>query len=328
MRSTVGFVELRFLLRVHPDSLRKHLAGAAKSPTVLTSDSMFFRIRPKTGWPEGKRYTLSVDIGLTPCGGTLPLDSALSTSFFVSDTLSCLGLFRNGRKVSPQDTLFLEDDYTLEFSHPVMENGFEDYSSVNGRPSRLIWPSGNRLPINRYLTPGRPWTLSLDAGFPSVDSAYLFKSLRFRADRRFEQDRSGIATIDHKECNGPLRKIGFDSRSAALRGNAGRFDAVTHLRMYRRQEDEVPRREKIGQNILLYRRWKGYAGRVWRFDFLSFSMFPPCQRELHAAGKSGVSRRRLSAQKGFQGDLPYREMETKEILPAGHRSMEQIQIVL
>jgi uncharacterized protein YfaS (alpha-2-macroglobulin family) len=179
IQSTVSFVSIHFDLPVHPDSLRRHLTCTQQSLQLLTSDSLYYSVRPKTGWKEGRNTTLSVDAGLTPRNGNMPLDSALSTSFNISDTIKFLGLFRNGKKVSLSDTLFLEDDNELRFSHPLDYAAIGDYSLINGQPSDQTLCSGNRIDVNRFLLPGKLTTLSLKAGLPSEDSAYLFNDLQF-----------------------------------------------------------------------------------------------------------------------------------------------------
>jgi uncharacterized protein YfaS (alpha-2-macroglobulin family) len=179
VRSTGSFVELRFKPPVHPDSLRKHLTCTRKSLVLNTSDSSDYHIRPKTGWVEGDKITLSIDTGLTPINGNMHLESALVTEFFVSDTIKLLGLFRNGKKVSLSDSLFLEDQYELRFSHPFHEDAFQDYVSVNGVQSDNISHSDNIINVNELFVSGKSTTLLLKAGLPSPDSAYLFKDMTF-----------------------------------------------------------------------------------------------------------------------------------------------------
>lgn len=188
MRSTVSFVEIRFNKPVHPDSLRRHIFCKTKPLELLTSDSLLYRIRPKSGWNEGADVTFTVDTELTPCNGNIKLDSALSTRFNVSDTIRFLGLFRNDQKVSQSDTLFLEDEYSLRFSHQLSLNfsnlsrsGISDYVLVNGKTedknSKLRIES-NRILLQDLPVPGKPVTLTLLAGLPSQDSAFLFNDLK------------------------------------------------------------------------------------------------------------------------------------------------------
>ena len=179
IQSTVSFVSIHFDLPVHPDSLRRHITCTQQSLQLLTSDSLYYKVRPQTGWNDGANVTLSIDAVLTPRGGNMSLDSALSTSFIVSDTIKFLGLFRNGKKVPLSDTLFLEDDYELRFSHPLDYAAIGDYSLVNGKPSDKIQSSMNEINVNRFLDPGKLTTLSLKAGLPSGDSAFLFNDLQF-----------------------------------------------------------------------------------------------------------------------------------------------------
>jgi hypothetical protein len=178
LRTTVGFVDVAFSLDVNIDSLKKHLSGAPKSLDISTSYGRGFRLRPPSGWPGGKRITLSIDSGLTPQGGDVRLDSKLFTTFLVSDTLACLGLFRNGEKVLEQDTLFLEDGYELRFNRPLRTKDLPDFFSVNGKPEGR-YESGDRISIDRFLKPRLPCTLSFQAGMPSEDDAFLFHDMRF-----------------------------------------------------------------------------------------------------------------------------------------------------
>jgi uncharacterized protein YfaS (alpha-2-macroglobulin family) len=179
LRSAVDFVDLAFSLDVNPDSLCKYLSGMPSPLGITTIRSNYYRIRPQSGWPTGHRITLKVGAGLTPVNGTMPLDSKITTSFFVSDSLICQGLFRNNVKVSPSDTLFLEDDYELKFNRPLHADAFRDYLLVNGKRSDSLEAVDNRIAVTSLIVAGQPCTLTLKAGMPSQDSAFLFKNKRF-----------------------------------------------------------------------------------------------------------------------------------------------------
>jgi uncharacterized protein YfaS (alpha-2-macroglobulin family) len=178
-RSTESFIELRFKLPVHPDTLRKHLTCTCKSLVLNTSDSTGYHIRPKTGWREGDKITLSIDTGLTPIDGNMHLESAQTTCFLVSDTIKFLGLYRNEKKVSLSDSLFLEDQYELRFSHPLNYDAIEDYALVNGVQSGLNSYSSTIIDVNELIDSVKSTTLLLKAGLPSIDSAYLFNDMQF-----------------------------------------------------------------------------------------------------------------------------------------------------
>ena len=179
IRTTVDHISLDFSLAVDPDTLRKHLSGIPGPFEITTSDNRNYRLRPKAGWPSGKKIHLTISEHLKPLGGNIPLGTSISTSFLASDTLSCLGLFSDGKEVSSSDTLFLENNYTLRFNRPLLRKALSDYFLVNGREPDNVPSSEVEIKLNRFLAPLRPCTITLKAGMPSVDSAFLFSDIHF-----------------------------------------------------------------------------------------------------------------------------------------------------
>jgi alpha-2-macroglobulin len=182
LRTTVEFVDVQFSMPVDLDSLRKHVStsGAPEPLQISALGSQGFRLRPQSGWPGGKKITLSIDAGLTSRGGNLPLDSVISTTFLVGDTLACEGLFRGeeDKKVSLSDTLFLENDYYLQFNRNLRSIDLQDYFLINNNFTDLH-AYGDQIHINQFLKPGALCTLSFNAGMPSGDDAFLFHDIRF-----------------------------------------------------------------------------------------------------------------------------------------------------
>lgn len=175
LRLTIDHVIVLFSLPVEIDSLRNYLSVTVPFE-ISTSDQTSFSIQPEKNWPSGKKIVLTIKKGLTPSGGNLPLETTLSTSFTASDSLICTGLYRNESLVSPDDSLFLEDKYTLRFNRPLHDEAMPDYSLFNKKPYKR-WHSGNLIKINDLLGTARSCTLSFDAGMPSEDSAFLFTDL-------------------------------------------------------------------------------------------------------------------------------------------------------
>lgn len=182
---TIDYVHIAFSLPVDTDSLRKYLRASV--PFELeTSDKTTFRIRPEKGWPSGKKIIIIVRKDLTPTGGNLPLKSSLSTIFTASDSLICTGLYRKGIPVSMNDSLFLEDKYTLHFNRSLHNDAMPDYCMYNKKPYHQ-WYSGNIIEVNRFFRNATSCTLSFDAGMPSADSAFLFTDLKFVLNGRYNR---------------------------------------------------------------------------------------------------------------------------------------------
>jgi uncharacterized protein YfaS (alpha-2-macroglobulin family) len=175
---TTDSVLVWFSLPVHPDSLLNHLAGF-DSFEITNVNKTTYAIKARNGWPSGKRITLSIDSGLTPLGGNIPLDSNISTSFVANDSLICLGLFRNWKPVSPDDSLYLEDQYTIQFNRNVYMGELCDYMYVNGKPySGWIHEIRNRIGI-KFVDSSTTCTILFNAGMPSYDGAFLFNDVRY-----------------------------------------------------------------------------------------------------------------------------------------------------
>ncbi len=174
---TIDYVNVVFSFPVETDSLRKYISATVPFE-ISSSDNTSFRIRPERGWPSGKKITLTINKGLSPSGGNIPLGKKLSTTFLASDSLICTGLYRNDSLVSPDDSLFLEDRYTLRFNRPLHPDAISDYCLLNKKPFNR-WFSGNEIEINYLLGTATSCTLSFDAGMPSADSAFLFTDLNF-----------------------------------------------------------------------------------------------------------------------------------------------------
>ncbi|HEX2956417.1 MAG TPA: alpha-2-macroglobulin family protein [Chitinispirillaceae bacterium] len=115
---------------------------------------------------------------LTPKNGNIPLKRKLKYNFLISDSLVCLGLFRNDKKVNPSDSFFLEDDYTLQFNRSLHPKATEDYFRVNGKPYDG-WVNDANIDISSLLRKCKSCTLTFETGMPSYDSAFLFKDLKF-----------------------------------------------------------------------------------------------------------------------------------------------------
>jgi hypothetical protein len=169
-------IRLRFTIAVHPDSLRNHMAGC-NHLKITAVDKTTFYIKADNGWPSGKVISLSIDAGLPPLEGDLTLMAPITTRFVASDSLKCLGLFRDGSSVSAEDSLFLEDKYTIRFNREPGREGLDDFFYVNGKPYReSIY---NDLDVNRFFDSSKTCTFEFKAGMPSVDSAFLFNDIRF-----------------------------------------------------------------------------------------------------------------------------------------------------
>lgn len=177
LRLTIDYVNAVFSLPVETDSLRKYISATVPFE-ISSSNNISFRIRPERGWPSGKRIILTINKGLCPSGGNIPLEKKLSTTFVASDSLICTGLYRNDSLVSPDDSLFLEDRYTLRFNRRLHNDAISDYCLLNKKPYKH-WFSGNEICINNLLRTATSCTLSFDAGMPSADSAFLFTDLNF-----------------------------------------------------------------------------------------------------------------------------------------------------
>jgi hypothetical protein len=169
-------VIISFTIPVHLDSLRNHLAGFKPLEITAINKTLFY-IKAQNGWPSGKMISLNIDSCLPPLEGDLPLISSVSTHFVAGDSLICLGLFRNGSPVSAEDSLFLEDRYTIRFNREPCRKILSDYINVNGKPyNDWIY---NNIDINLFLHSSKTCTLEFKAGMPSNDSAYLFNDVRF-----------------------------------------------------------------------------------------------------------------------------------------------------